>query len=482
MQREVRREMHFIAGEDRRQEQLLPPRLEEYVGAASPVRVVDAFVDQLEWESLGFEVTPKDTGRPGYHPAVLLKLFIYGYLQRIRSSRRLEAESRRNLEVIWLTGNLQPDHWTIAAFRREHRERFKTVLREFNLVCRKLDLFGAELVAIDGAKFKAVNSTKRHYTAEQLAELIAQIDARIEEYVQQLDQADEAAADLPDEPTATELAAKLAQLQNRRAHHEGLHEMLRATAQNEVSLTDPDSRSQKKVGVGYNVQIAVDAAHHLIVAATVEQAANDLGQLEPMARAAEAEIGATTVVADAGYHERGQLARCEQAGFTTYVPAPGTHSGRTTNGQAVYPKESFTFDPAANVYVCPAGQRLPLAGSGQKHGKPCDYYFNLAACAGCLQRGHCTTARYRKISRLENEAVVERQAARLKAHRAIVARRKEIVEHVFGTMREWGHDRFLCRGLAMVRAEFSLTALTYNLRRAISVVGVERLLQILRPA
>jgi transposase len=474
--------MHFIQGEDRRQEQLLPARVEEYVGAGSPVRVIDAFVDQLELERLGFETTPQDTGRPGYHPAMLLKLYVYGYLQRIRSSRRLEAETTRNLEVIWLTGNLRPDHWTIAAFRREHRVRFKAVLREFNLVCRKLDLFGAELVAIDGAKFKAVNSTRRHYTGEQLAELIRQIDARIDQYVEQLDQADEVAADVPSEPTAEELAAKLAELQTRRAHHEALHQSLKATGQSEVSLSDPDSRGQKKVGVGYNVQIAVDAAHHLIVTETVEQAANDLGQLEPMARAAQSQIGSSTVVADAGYHQRGQLAQCEQAGITTYVPAPGTNSGRTADGQTVYPKEAFTFDPIKNVYVCPAGQRLPLSGTGEKHGKACAYYAHLAACAACAQRAQCTTAPYRKISRLENEEVVERQSARVAAHPEIVARRKQIVEHVFGTMRKWGHDKFLCRGVTMVRAEFSLTALAYNLRRTLNVVGVERLLQAMRLA
>jgi transposase len=474
--------MPFIQGEDRRQEQLLPARVDEYVGAGAAVRVIDAFVDQLELERLGFATKGQETGRPGYHPAVLLKLYVYGYLHRIRSSRRLEAETTRNLEVIWLTGNLRPDHWTIAAFRREYRAQFKAVLREFNLVCRKLDLFGAELVAIDGAKFKAVNSSKRHYTGKQLAELLRQIDARIEQYVEQLDQADEETSDVPGEPTAEELAAKLAQLQNRRAHHEALHDSLQASGQSEVSLTDPDSRGQKKVGVGYNVQIAVDAANHLIVTETVEQAANDVGQLESMTRAAHAQIGATTMVADAGYHERGQLANCEQAGFTTYVPAPGTNSGRTAEGQVVYPKEDFTFDPTNNVYVCPAGQQLPRAGSGEKHGKTCDYYYNLTACAACIQRGHCTTAPYRKISRLENEEVVERQAARVKAHPEIIARRKQIVEHVFGTMREWGHDKFLCRGLSMVRAEFSLTALAYNLRRTLSVVGVARLLQTLRPA
>ncbi len=474
--------MSYIQGEDRRQEHLLPPTVEEYVGPAAPVRVIDAFVEGLDLKALGFLTPPKDTGRPAYHPAPLLKLYAYGYLQRIRSSRRLEAEGTRNLEVIWLTGHLRPDHWTIAAFRREHRERFKGVLREFNLVCRKLELFGAELVAIDGAKFKAVNSPKRHYSAGQLAELITQIDARIDEYVQQLDQADEATAEVPGQPTAEALAAKLAQLQHRRARHEELHTALTASGQTEGSLTDPDSRGQKKVGVGYNVQIAVDAKHHLIAVDAVEQAANDMGQLQPMAAAAKTEFGATTAVADAGYHERGQLKACEEAGLTTYVPAPANRSGRTAAGQAVYPKEKFTYDRAQNCFRCPAGQSLWHAGSGEKHGKHCDYYFNLMACAQCAQRPQCTTAPYRKLSRLENEEVVERQAARVAAHPEIVAQRKEIVEHVFGTMRHWGHDEFLCRGLEMVRAEFTLTALTYNLRRALNICGVAGLLAALRPA
>ena len=474
--------MSYIQGEDRRQEQLLPPRVEDYVAAGAPVRVIDAFIEQLDLAALGFLPPPAATGRPAYHPAMLLKLYAYGYLQRIRSSRRLEAETTRNLEVIWRTGHQHPDHWTIAAFRREHRARFKAVLRECNLVCRKLELFGAELVAIDGAKFKAVNSPKRHYTAEQLAELIAHIDTRIDEYVTQLDQADEATANLPGQPTADELAAKLAQLQTRRAHHAALHTTLATTGQNEVSLTDPDSRGQKKVGVGYNVQLAVAAAHHLIAAETVEQAANDLGQLQPLAAAAHAALGVTTVVADAGYHERGQLKACEQAGLTTYVPAPATMSGRTASGHTVSPKEKFTYDATQDAYRCPAGHRLPRSGAGDKHGKPCAYYYNLAACAACGQRAQGTTAPSRKLSRLENEDAVERQAARVAAHPGLVAWRKEIVEHVFGTMRLWGHDEFLCRGLPMVRAEFSLTALAYNLRRALNVCGVAGLLAALSRA
>ncbi|MSU72871.1 MAG: transposase, partial [Opitutus sp.] len=290
---------------------------EEYVGRGAAVRVIDAFVDRLDLKTLGFLAGPTDLGRPGYHPAVLLKLYVYGYLNRLRSSRRLEAETHRNLEVISLLGSLRPDHWTITAFRREHHTRFKAVLREYNLVCRQLELFGAELVAIDGAKFKAVNSPKRHYTVEQLAEHIAHLDSRIDGYVAQLDQTDKATADVPGQPTAEELATKLARLQHRWTQQQDLHSTLTTSGQSEVSLTDPDSRGQKKVGVGYNVQIAVDAKHHLIAAESVEQAA-----------------------------------------LTTYVPAPANCSGRTADGEAVYPKEKFTYDPLQNCYRCPAGQTL----------------------------------------------------------------------------------------------------------------------------
>lgn len=469
--------MHYIQGEDRQQEQLLPPRVEEYVGAGAPVRVIDAFVNQLDLQKLGFLTPPKDTGRPSYHPAALLKLYSYGYLQRIRSSRRLEAETRRNLEVIWLTGNLHPDHWTIAAFRREHRERFKAVLREFNLVCRKLELFGAELVAIDGAKFKAVNSPKRHYTAEQLAELIRHIDARIDEYVQQMDRDDEATADVPEPPSAAELAAKLAQLQRRREHHQALQAALAKSEQTEVSLTDPDSRGQKKVGVGYNVQIAVDAKYDLIVASEVVQDQNDLGQLHPMAVAAQAQLDkpALQAVADTGYHEAQQLEKCEQAGITTYVPAGAGTSGQGPGGRTVYPKTAFSYEAARDLYRCPAGQELAFGYTTDVEGRERQYYYNVAACGACAHRAECTSAKYRKLSRLANEAVVERQAARVAAKPALVAERKTIVEHVFGTLRMWGHDQFLCRGLPMVRAESCLSALSYNLRRAINVLGVESL-------
>ena len=471
--------MSYIQGVDRGQDHLLPPRVEEYVAENAPVRFVDAFVDGLDLGALGFErVRPAETGRPPYDPRDLLKLYAYGYLHRVRSSRRLEAEATRNLEVIWLLHGVRPDFKTIADFRKDNRACFKGVFREFNLLCRKLELFGAELVAIDGAKFKAVNSPKRHSTAEQLQELVEQIDVRIEEYLGGLDAEDATTADLPATPTRAELQAKLALLQERRAHHQDRQKQLAQSGQTEISLSDPDSRGQKKVVVGYNVQIAVDAKHDLIVEPEVVQDQNDLGQLHPMASAAKAAliVANLLVVADTGYHEAVQLEKCEQADIETYVPASEGTSGQAPGGRTVYPKTAFTYDARCDVYRCPAGQELSAGYSGEMHGKSRDYYYNVAACGGCALRAECTTAKYRKISRLENEMVVERQAARVAAKPELVRKRKTIVEHVFGTLRQGGHDEFLCRGLAAVRAEFSLSALSYNLRRALNVLGVEKLL------
>lgn len=474
--------MHYIEGVDRHQAQLLPECVEDYVGPEAAVRVIDAFVDQLELGKLGFEGDFATTGRPSYAPADLLKLYIYGYVHRIRSSRRLEGECYRNLEVIWLLGGLRPDHWTIAAFRREHKTRFKEVLREFNLTCRQLGLFAAELVAIDGAKFKAVNNRNEYFTLKQLQELVPQIDAKIEQYVEQLEEADAATANVPAEPTADQLKEKLARLKERRGHYAGLREQLQAQQNSEVALTDPDSRGQKKVGVGYNVQIAVDTKHDLIVAEAVEQDANDLAQLASMAQAAQAAIGVSTVVADAGYHQARELAQCEAAKITTYVPAPRTTSGKTRSGTQVYAKEAFTYDEAKDEYTCPANQRLPRIGSGLRRGESSRYYANPQACAACPLRAQCTTSRYRRLSRGEHEAAVERQAKRMEGKRSLMRERSATVEHVFGTLRIWGHDSFLCRGLAMVRAEFCLSALAYNLRRVITVLGVERLIAAFKAA
>ena len=475
------RAMSYQRGIDRSQTDLLPACLEDYVRADAPVRFIEAFVEGLDLKTLGFQRSePAALGRPPYDPADLLKLYLYGYLNRIRSSRRLEAETKRNLELMWLLKKLSPDFKTIADFRKDNRNCFKGVFKQFNLLCRMLELFGAELVAIDGSKFKALNNPKRHYTAEQLQGLVAKIEERIEEYLKELDTQDSEAEGVAQGPTRKGLEEKLSALRERKGKYdEWLADMGSSGAQ-ELSLTDADSRGQKRVGVGYNVQVAVDAKHDLIVESEVVQAANDLGQLSAMAQAArqELQVESIKVVADAGYHEAVQLEACEQAGIETYLPAPGTTRGRSKTGQSVYPKDKFSYDAARDVYRCPAGQELPRGNQCIVKGKTKHYYYNWKACQGCALRSQCTTGSYRRIARVANEAVVERQAQRAALNPKLLAKRKTIVEHVFGTLRNWGHDCFLMRGLAAVRAEFSLSALTYNLRRVLHLVELPQFLKV----
>ena len=335
--------MSYLRGPDRSQVQLLPPCFEDYIQPESPVRFLDAYVEKLDFSALGFKhAQPAETGRPPYHPADLLKLYIYGYLHRIRSSRRLQVEAARNLELIWLLRGITPDFKTIADFRKDNAAVFKPLLKDFNLLCRRLELFGAELVAIDGSKFKAVNDPRRHYTQEQLSELLEKIERRIAEYLNQLDQQDKEAEGVPAMPNRQELQDKIDQLKTREIDYKALLQQMDQTQQKELSLSDPDSRGQKKVGVGYNVQVAVDAKHHLIIEPEVVQDANDRAQLSSMAKAAKEDLGVEKlkVVADGGYHEAEQLEACEQAQIETYVSAPGSTSGQTSTGKKFIPKRA----------------------------------------------------------------------------------------------------------------------------------------------
>jgi hypothetical protein len=383
---------------------------------------------------------------------------------------------------MWLLRRLTPDFKTIADFRKDNRDCFKRLFKQFNLLCRKLNLFGAELVAIDGSKFKALNNPGRHYTAEQLKELITQVEERIERYLQRLDQQDAEAEGTGGTPSKAELQTKLATLQEHQGRYEELLGELSARGQSEISLTDPDSRGQKRVGVGYNVQVAVDAKHDLIVEAEVVQDANDRNQLSPLAIAAKAELGVEKLkaVADSGYDEAGQFKACAQAGVEAYVPAQGTTSGRSKDGKTIFAKEQFIYEPEREVYRCPAGQELPRQGQRVHKGKEKFTYYNRQACGACALREQCTTGKFRKIERGRDESYAVAMAARVKANRQIIAERKTIVEHVFGTLRNWGHDHFLMRGLKAVRAEFSLSALSYNLRRVLNLVAVEDLLASVR--
>ena len=472
--------MKHLTGPDRARTLRLPARIEDYVGPAHPVRVIDAFVDALDLSAAGFiRVAPKATGRPGYAPADLLKLYIYGYLNRVRSSRRLETEAGRNLEVMWLLRRLRPDFKTIANFRRDNRHAFRQVFGEFLQLCRRLNLFGRTLIAVDGTRIKAVNNRERNFTRATLTRAIAETNARLADALRRLDRDHTGVASRAGERRAARLTEKVAASRRRHERHAGLLAELERTGEDQLSLTDPDSRAMAgmtRVGVGYNVQLAVDVKHKLIVAQEVGNQVLDLGLLAPTAKAAMAALGVEhiEVVADRGYFKIEDIEACEQAGITAHVPKP-------VRGPAVrkgfFAKEEFRYDPGADVFVCPAGRTLwPRYRSMSRENVKVDY-CNRQACATCTLRSRCTES-FRRVSRPENEAVLDRMAARPE----LLDRRRESVEHPFGSIKQWmGQGTFLMRRLENVRAEFSLTALAYNLRRALNLVGAAALVAAARP-
>ena len=467
--------MAHISGHDRSQSLLFPETVDDDVGADNPVRFIDAFVYRLDLAAAGFAgVEPKATGRPGYAPADLLKLYIYGYLNRIRSSRRLEAETHRNIEVIWLLRHLKPDFKTIADFRRDNRAAFKPILREFVLLCRQLDLFGRELLAVDGTRIKAVNNKDRTFTRASLEQFIRTADERLADYLRRLDEGDVEEGGTGGGSRVPNLAEKIAAVRSKRDRLRSMLESLDRGGESQVSLTDPDSRAMAahtRVAVGYNAQIAVDAKHKLIVEQAVTNQVLDLGLLTQTAEPARAllDVEQIDVAADRGYFKFEDIEACEQAGMTPYVP-------KSQRGSAVregfFAKDEFRHDPAEDVYVCPAGERLwPKYESKSRELTKIDY-SNRSACLACALRPRCTNS-FRRVSRLENEAVLDRMAARLKAWPDILDRRRETVEHPFGSIKQWmGQGALPMKGLENVRAEFSLTALAYNLRRAINILGV----------
>jgi transposase len=475
--------MHHIQGCDRNQTLLLPNSVDDYIGPDNPVRFVDAFVEQLDLQGIGFwRVEPKETGRPGYHPADLLKLYIYGYLNRVRSSRRLEAETRRNLEVMWLLRELTPDFKTIADFRKDNRGAFKPVFRQFVLLCRKLELFGGELLAVDGTRLKAVNSSERNFTHAKLTKQLELIDQKLTDYLERLDRCDAQEAE-PSAARAERLTDKIASLRSRQMRCHAMLQELERTGESQISLTDPDSRAMAmhpKVGVGYNAQVAVDSKHKLIVEQEVTNAGSDLGLLAPTASAAKEVLEAEQikVVADSGYYKGEDIAACEAAGIEAYVARP--QRGFAVR-EGLFRKEEFYYDPQNDVYLCPGNQQLypRYRSTGGNHERI--YYCNRDACRHCELKSRCTTNPYRQVARWIDEAVLDRMETRLKANPEILGQRREIVEHPFGSIKQWmNQGAFLMRGLVKVRAEFSLTALAYNMTRVLTIVGIERLLKVFK--
>jgi transposase len=470
--------MKHRAGLDRSQTLLFPERLEDYIGPENPVRFLDAFVAKLDLHTLGFaRARCADTGCPPYDPAMLLKLYLYGYLHRVRSSRLLEAECHRNVEVIWLTGKLTPDFKTIADFRKDNLKPLKAVARQFTLLCRKLELFGGELLAVDGSKFAAVNARDQNFNAAKLQDLIERADERLSEYLNELDSADAA------EPggaamSKSELAGKIAALQERQDWHKELLGELDAE-QKQVSVTDPDTRKMPTAHgtiVGYNAQMAVDAKHKLIAADDVTNEVTDLHQLASVALDAKAnlEIKQAEVVADAGYYNAAEVSRCVEVGITPYIPKSDT-SANTARG--LYGKSRFKYDATKDVYVCPAGAALTYRFATYELGRELKYY-RAGGCQQCALKSRCTRNKAnRTITREENEHLMEAMAARMRAQPHKFKLRKTLAEHPFGTIKRWfGYTHFLLKGLAKVQCEWSLTTLAYNLKRVLNLVSFEKLM------
>jgi transposase len=475
----------FVEGVDRAQSTLFPECLDDWIGEESPVRVIDVFVDELDLAELGFSgVDPEATGRPSYHPAVLLKLYIYGYLNRVQSSRRLEREAGRNVEVMWLTGRLVPDHKTIADFRKDNGRAIRQVCARFVVLCRTMGLFTQASVAIDGSKFKAVNTRDKNFTRAKMARRRAQIEASVARYLQQLDTADRQE---PSEALATKIAGlrqKIAKLGEQMRRLADLEARMLATPDQQISLTDPDARSMATSGrgsgvVGYNVQAAVDIEHHLIVAHDVTNVGTDVSQLAPMAQLTKAalETERLEVVADRGYFSSEQILACEEAGVTVTLPKPQT-SGNRVKGRFV--KQDFRYVASEDVYVCPAGEQLTYHYTNEEDGRVLRRYWT-SACPTCVIRDRCTSGKERRITRWQHEHILEAVQHRLDAHPEKMRRRRETAEHPFGTIKaRMGATHFLMKTLQRVRTEMALHVLAYNFTRAINIFGIAPLLAAMR--
>jgi transposase len=475
--------MDYIRGLSRDQVVLFPESVEDYITEDNPVRFIDAFVASLDLAELGFaRAQPAETGRPAYDPGDLLRLYLYGYLNRVRSSRMLERETKVNLEVMWLLGKLRPDFKTIADFRRDNLQALKQVCREFTLLCRKLELFGGELVAIDGSKFKAANNRRRNFNEPRLRKAIQALEEKISSYLAGLDEADAAETD-PEgpPPSAAELREKIRTLQERKAKYLALQTNLKASGAKQVSLTDQDARSMvthhNSTDVCYNVQTAVDEQHQLIVEHEVTNDPTDHAHLAEMAVRAKETLGVEQleVVADMGYYDGAEVKQCVEAGIRTYIPKPITSVNQK---RGLFTKQDFIYEEAKDCYRCPQGEELTFRYESFELNRQIRYY-TTSKCLTCPLKAQCTTnQRGRRISRWVDEKLLEDMARRVRARPELMRRRQQLSEPPFGTIkRAMGQGYFLMKGLNKVGAEMSLTVLSYNIKRVMNIIGVKRMIE-----
>jgi transposase len=475
----------FVEGMDRGQSTLFPECLEDWIAEDNSVRVIDVFVDELDLAGLGFDgVAPEVTGRPSYHPSVLLKLYIYGYLNRVQSSRRLEREALRNVEMMWLLGRLAPDHKTVADFRKDNGPAIKKVCARFVELCRQMGLLTTASVAIDGSKFKAVNTRDKNFTKGKVERRRQQLEDSVARYLAQLDTAD---LQDPSEALAAKTAHlkdKLAKLASEMQKLEAYERAMLASPDQQISLTDPDCRSMATSGrgsgvVGYNVQVAVDTEHHLIIAHEVTNSGSDRAQLANMAMQAKAVLGVDKLeaVADRGYYSGEELKACEDAAIAVTLPKPAT-SGMEAKGQ--FGKHDFVYLADDDAYRCPAGEVLDYHSATVDDGRVIRRYWTHA-CVPCPLKARCTKAKYRVISRWEHEYVMEAAQKRLDENPQAMRQRRETVEHPFGTLKmRMGATHFLMKRLPKVATEMALHVLAYNMTRAMSIMGVRPLMAAMR--
>jgi transposase len=467
--------MGYVEGESREQVVMFPAVMDDYINKDNPVRFIEAFVNRLDLVALKFrKAEPEELGRPAYDPRDLLKLYVYGYVNEVRSSRKLERETKRNVELLWLLRRLSPDHKTIANFRKDNPEPLRAVFREFTRLCKQLNLFGAELVGIDGSKFRAVNGKERNYSASRLTKRLQWIEEKINKYLRALQQTD-AAEDKAPNLTAAELQGKIDALQERQQKYEGLQQQLAESEEQQISLTDPEARLMKgRQGqhVSYNVQIAVDDKHKLVADFAVSNEENDVNCLAAMAQSAKQELGVEQlkVCADRGYYNTAQIKECEEAQIAVYMERP-----RPKQAAEIFPLSQFAYDASKDVYECPAGKRLSFRVLDKAKQVKC---YWTEACHSCPLKSQCTKGKGpRKIKRPVAQDAADRMRARVAQHPEILKLRSQLVEHPFGTIkRPMRQDHFLLRGKKKVDGEASLTFLAYNLKRALTVLGVESLL------
>ena len=479
----------FKTGVCREQASFLPARVEDYVEPSNPVRAIEAYVGTLDVEKLGFRHADAGggVGQPPYDPADLLKLYLYGYLNQIRSSRRLERETQRNLELIWLLRGLAPGYRTIAKFRQENWAALKLANRNFVLLARELDLVSGTLVAIDGAFFHGDASKASIVTRKRLSKQIAMLDREIEAYGSALAANDAEEARSPGggdrgDGGGGDVAQKMKALMAKRAQAQADLKQLEGSGETQLSHTDADARLLTKNGqtlAGYNVQVAVDDKHKLIIASEVVNDGNDTGQLYRMAAAAKEALGSETlqVVADVGYYNGATLKDCEEDGIVAYVPQ-AERTGRLA-AQGRFTHEDFAYDAETNTYRCPAGDLLRPTKRPKRNGGRLEvrYLSRKAACDACPMRGRCVTDKQstREILRWVHEDVVERHRERMKSAEAMMRRRAGLAEHPFGTIKcRAGYRHFLVRGFEKVRGEWSLMALCYNFTRVLNIIGFDR--------